>query len=440
MAGGLSRGNGFNLTMLRPQTSALLLLSLTSLPACEEKKYGTGGGGLATKYSGAPQAAAKTKAKAPPTSSPQEKAKKPSTPSKDAAEKKELSAPPAAYAALTKRWKLGELADLGPAGPVTAGAAGAYFITRRDQLLLAPQTKTGFQPVSAPPEAFAKYGRGPSLSQTHAYWISESGHLLRASLASGKSETLFKRARPGTRTSVQSIAGRDVVAFIAQIEDEPLAFAWASPGSGKSETVQLSPDGSSASSVSLVPAPPHARAVILEGRTSMSPVHARTIRVTPRRVSLAPDEVVWVGPPSHVLTEIHALSRADGDCAAFLPTAKDFNDFGMAQLSISDEGGECPTPDWQLYPNGLDPAPVATGHICGGSYVLFAKPSEAHPRSPQELHLAQLQQTSPQEGEVIARSRAFNEISLAPTQEGALIVWTADKRTWAMNIGCPDGT
>jgi len=343
------------------------------------------------------------------------------------------------YQEITTAWGLGELHDLGPAGPTTASRQGVYFVTRNDQLLLAPR-KQGelFQPVSAPKQAFAKYGRGPSLSETHAYWVSEKGVLLRGDLRTLKVEQLYKQARPGTRTSVQTAAGRDVVAaFVAQIGEDPMAYAWISAGSQKPELHQISPDGSTATSVTLVAGSPHPRAVVLEGRTSMSPVHVRRLRTTKRRVTLEPDEVVWIGPGSHVLTEIRAIGQDGDHCVAFLPTSKDFHDFGLAQLDISSDGGECPEPHWQIYPNGLDPAPVFAANICGSQHVLYARPSEARPRSPQALHLAHFTDSGPGAGEVIARSRAFNDVSMAAIRGGAVISWTADKRTWGMRITCP---
>jgi hypothetical protein len=420
--------------MLRPGIAGPLFMILSLCFACEERKYGSGGSGVASEPVRAQNSPAHTSGSTPEKT---EANQKPEAPQKSAGE--EDGAPPdgGKYAALTTHWGLGELHDLGPAGPATAAAQGAVFITRNDHLLWAKRSGETFASVALPASEFAKYGRGPSISGTHAYWISENGHLLRGDLKDGKVESLFDHARPGTRSAVQSVGGRDVVAFVAQVGENPMAHAWVSHESGTPEILQLSPDGSTATSVTLVAGKPHPRAIILEGRTSMSPVHARTIRVTPRRVTLAPDEVVWVGPPSHVLTEIHAISQANGDCTAFLPTAKDFNDFGLAQLAISKDGGECPAPGWQIFPNGLDPAPVATGFMCNDQYLLFARPSEEHPRSPQELHVTRLSGTTPTEGEIIARSRAFNDVSLAPIPGGAVVVWTADKRTWGMLLHCP---
>jgi hypothetical protein len=106
-------------------------------------------------------------------------------------------------------------------------------------------------------------------------------------------------------------------------------------------------------------------------------------------------------------------------------------------LRIPPEGETTKEPSWRLYPNGLDPAPLTAAHFCGKDYVLFVRPSERRPRSPQELHIAPLSKTAPEEGEVLVRSRAFNDISVAEVPEGALLVWTADRRSWGTVLRCP---
>ncbi len=344
----------------------------------------------------------------------------------------------ARYAELSTRWGACDLIDIGPAASVTATPQGAVFVTRTDQIVIAKRAgATGFTPIDLPAEDFVKYGWGPSVSSSHAYWTSRNGHLMRASLRDLKSESLFDHARASTRTSVQTQMKRDVVAFIAQIEDRSFAHIWASPGTNGPELIDASADGHQATSVALVQGDPHPRLVVLEGRTSMSPVHSRVVRVTPRRVLLEPNEIVWIGPGSHDLTEIHAIGTAEGEAVVFLPTQRDFHAFGLAQLRIDPAGGESEEPGWQVFPNGLDPAPLSTGHFCGADHIIFARPSEQRPRSPQELHIARLSGNTPQAGEVLVRSRAFNDVSVAPVRGGAILVWTADKRTWGMVLRCP---
>jgi acylphosphatase len=87
-------------------------------------------------------------------------------------------------------------------------------------------------------------------------------------------------------------------------------------------------------------------------------------------------------------------------------------------------------------PNG-DVEAIFEGRESDVRKVLFARPTEQRPRSPQQLHLVPVEGTRPGDGEVIARSRAYNDLSIAPTKSGAVVVWTADRRTWGMVITCP---
>jgi hypothetical protein len=339
---------------------------------------------------------------------------------------------------LSKKWGEKKRQKLGPAGPSKATEGGVLFVTRDNRLLVAERGDDGnFAPLAEEASAFDKYGRGPSASTTHAYWISEDGRLLRGDLVTRKVELLHPSARPHTRTSTLHALGRDLVVFIKEVDGNPTAHLWAENPGGSGELVRVSPEGSSATSVVIVPGNPLPRIVVLAGRTGMSPVHVRKVHASQKGIELDQDEVVWIAPGSHVMTEIHALGRKDHSAVVFLPTAKDFNDFGLAQLSLSPQGGQIPEPDWRVYPNGLDPAPVATAHFCDQDYVLYVRPSEERPYAPQELHLAPIQGHVPGEGDVIARARAFGDLSLAKTDEGATAVWTAAGRTWAMAIPCP---
>lgn len=434
-------GSGeFNARSL-PRTRKIVgTLCLLSCLACQERRPApTGGARVGKVGAGAPKPAAKKSIEQllrehPPEPEP-EPAPSPPPPSDPLAAEEEAAK---SYSELSSRWGALVPQDLGPAAPVSATSQGALFITHQDQMFFSQMLADGsFTAVDLGREQFAKYGRGPAVSASHAYWASERGQLMRGNLKTRKVEVIHPRARPGTRTSVVTYRQRDIVAFVVDVNETPVAFVWASPGKSGAETLRVSPEGSSATSIALVAGAPHPRLVILEGRTSMSPVHVTTVRVTPRRVTLAADEVVWIGPGSHVLTEIHAIDTKGGNTTAFLPTAKDFHDFGLAQLFVDADGGEAAEPGWQIFPNGLDPAPLAVAHFCGGEYVLFARPSEEHPRSPQELHLAPVAEKVLGSGDLIARSRAFNDISLAPLKGGALAVWTADRRTWGTYLACP---
>ena len=50
--------------------------------------------------------------------------------------------------------------------------------------------------------------------------------------------------------------------------------------------------------------------------------------------------------------------------------------------------------------------------------------------------LVDLSRAEPRVAGVLARSRAFFEISLSESGQGALLVYVADHRTWARTLHC----
>jgi hypothetical protein len=199
----------------------------------------------------------------------------------------------------------------------------------------------------------------------------------------------------------------------------------------------LSPEGSAANSIALASYSAGLLAVTLEGRTSMSPVHARWVRFADGKPQLGKDAVVWVGGTSQQLTEIATISSAERQASAFLPIERDIAHFGLARIHVAAPPRMNAEVSWRTYPNGLDPAPVACAHICGQPTVAYVRPADQTPRAPQELHLAAVHTDGLGSSEVIARSRAFANVSVAATPFGGVVAYVADRRTWALVLTCP---
>lgn len=404
-------------------------LLVLGLSACEERPRRTGGVAPAGPAHGS--GFGQPRPKAPTTDGAEQSA--PSPPASSATPE-----PAGPLRPLTERFRLGPIDDVGPAGPMTATPDGILFVSRENRLYLAAREgKESFAALQAPRELFVRYGRGPAVSQSYAYYITGQGQLCRGDLQTGEVDAIASDAQPGTRVSVVRAAGRDLVGYIAHQGEEALGYLWAEGPRGKpAEVIRLSPEGSEATSITLVPTEPHPQAIILEGRSGMSPVHQRRLLVTARKVTPEPDQVVWVGPGSHSLTELVSLRTGSDRMMSFVATAKDVTHFGLAQLSLTVDDHEPVDPVWRPYPNGLDPAPVAASRFCGRDHALYAIPQHEKPRAPQDLVLAPIAQGQLGAEEVLAHSRAFNDISVAPTKDGAVIAWTADHRTWAMVLGC----
>lgn len=363
-------------------------------------------------------------------------------------------------------WIVDELVDVAPAAPSTATHRGVVVINGENELLLARlgSLSTSHDPQPSPIVAlddsqgpFA-LGRGPSVAGDYAYWVT-SHYLLRRSLRNprGPLQILTRDARVGTRAAAQLVSypGRTQpwVGYVALPEekDGPLrAKLWFDDGSTEKPAPDSSPTigssivltepGSSALSVTLAQQGGQLHAFLLEARTGLTALHARALTLgDPPRPQA--DRVLWVGGSAQPMTELHVMQSAEG-VVGLIPLERDITHFGVALLKLGRPPWKEPHATWMTYPNGLEPAPIASAQICGAPVILLAKPSSAEPKAPQELMLLSAEQllrgpSANTSGRVLARSRAFYDISIAALERGALLSYVADRRTWAMTLRCP---
>jgi hypothetical protein len=339
----------------------------------------------------------------------------------------------------------GEVSEIGPAGPASASAEGVVMVTRTGEVLLVPsaslpggeraQTRPSARSGTAldrPAADFAPISRGPAVAGGFAYFVLE-GKLVRRRLGgSAPLETLADDARNGARVSALPASGKQpaVVAYITRPDKEgtSLAKLWLN-----GRTLPITVEGAGASSVSLVRTDSMVLALSIDGRSAMTPVHARPLDLEAAEPKAGNDQVVWVAGSAQSLTEI--VAGSDGSRLwGFLPIAKDVSHFGLAELGLPPGGQGDAEVSWRLYANGIDFAPVSAATICGSLFVVFARPVEARPRAPQELILSR-----PGHGEtaVVVTAQGFADASLAGANgKGGLLVYVADRRTFALPLRC----
>jgi hypothetical protein len=348
------------------------------------------------------------------------------------------------------------LVDVAPAGPISATERGVVMFDKENRLLLA-SFDGQLEPGSAPrethlnplPDAAGPFtlARGPAVRRGLAYWVSR-GRLLGQSLnsaGSGSALVLTEDARVGTRVAVPVGNARhlqglpQLAAYIARPKEPdgpPTAQLWIE---GRHTGFGLTDDASSSHSVALVATPQGLSVIFLEARTGISSVHARLVTLSKtHEPTLGEDHVVWVGGPAQPTTELFALPSDEPEIRSYLTLERDVTHFGLVGLDISlRPGAEYPVnPDWLLYDNGIQPAPFALAVVCGRSVVLLARPSSPQPHAPQELVLINLDAGAGARGAVIARSRAFFDVSLIGSSSGGLLAYVADHRTWSRSIRC----
>jgi hypothetical protein len=330
---------------------------------------------------------------------------------------------------------LGELSDVGPAGPATAASTGVVMVTKDDRVLVAKRApgrpeRASFAPIEAPASDFAALGRGPGVARGHAYWVSR-GRLVRHALeGEARLEVLTDDARTSSRATAVEIADRVAVAYVGRPDREGTAHArlWLEGG----PSLDVTPEGAGASSVALTANGEQLLVTAIDGRSAMTPMHARTVRVGPKSAELGPDVVVWVGGPAQAWTETWVTAES-GRAFAQVPIERDATHFGLANVDLGSEPRMDSSVTFFDYPNGIDLAPVSPAELCEKAHVAFVRPTTSTPRSPQELVLVRL---GTNEAVTLANARGFASVSLAGVAGGGLVAYVADGRTWARGLGC----
>jgi len=333
---------------------------------------------------------------------------------------------------------LDELNDVGPAAPAAAYSHGVVLVTRDDELALAKLTgapsklknavKSPMQEVALGREHFWPVARGPAVSATHAYWVSK-GRLVRRPLSGGDLEVLATDARDGTRVAVAG--SPDVVAYITQAVEKKDPVARLRLPDGRK--LELTPEGAAATSVSLTSSGGDVIVSYIDGRSGMTPVHARRFHASSG--ALDPDVVVWVSGATQGLTEIASVASPSG-AWLMLPVERDASHFGLATLAVDRDPKMDPPLRFRTYENGLDRAPVTAAVLCGAPVTAYVRPIEARPGSDQEIVLSSLTLDETASSERLATARGFSDVSLFAVPEGAVLAYVADRRTWGRLIRC----
>jgi hypothetical protein len=336
------------------------------------------------------------------------------------------------------RYLLDGLNDVGPAAPAAAFAHGVVMVTRTDELaiskLLLPPSKSkkaapaALEPTTRGPQDFWPVARGPAVSKTHAYWVSK-GRVVRRALEGGELEIIATDARDGTRVAVAG--SPDVIAYITQPVGKADSLARLRLTNGTK--LELTPEGAAASSVSLTSMGEDVIASYIDGRSGMTPVHARRLRT--KAGTLDPDVVVWVSGATQGMTEIVSIGGDSGSWL-MLPVERDSSHFGLATMALEADPKMDPPLRWRTYENGLDRAPTAATVLCGAPVVAYVRPADARPTANQELVLSELTLDETARSEPLATARGFADVSLFPIPEGAMLAYVADRRTWARLIRC----
>ncbi|HLK36546.1 MAG TPA: hypothetical protein VKU41_07315, partial [Polyangiaceae bacterium] len=244
-------------------------------------------------------------------------------------------------------------------------------------------------------------------------------------------------SRSGTPIAAAALAGSH--AALAYLASRKTTEGWVSEAwlaCDDDPPQRLSEDGSGATAVAMVPRAPALLALIVDARAALTALHARPVRYE-QRLSLGEDAVVFVGGPGDHRTRAALAVPKDGPSWALLPIAKDVGSFGLATVRVDDPPRVDEPVVWSMYPNGLDPAPVAAVSAAH-AWVARVRPRESEPGSQKMLELGEIDAA----GAFVARDPiptlgAPSDVAMVADAQGALWVsWLDPSGSWLERLAC----
>ena len=308
-------------------------------------------------------------------------------------------------------------------------------------------------PVAVPPKPSSFFAmRWPpcEMAGRWAYCQAAGGIVYRTTLGGSDTKQIAK-SQPSTRITAASLGPEHAVlgTLDARRTTEGVmmqAFATLDDG----ETVRLSEDGAGATVLRLVPRGDRAVALYLDARMAMLPVHARPMSLRGKELALADDAVVFVGGPPERGIDLTA-AVVGGSVFALVPTARETTDFGMAAIAIAEQPKDDVQPSWSLYPNGLDPAPIAAtvavsgDRLDGGgagtasAWVARVRPSERMVGAPRIVELGRLDASGAFTSlGAISTGKHVTDMAIASDAYGSVWILYGDTNaTWLERRVCP---
>ncbi len=336
-------------------------------------------------------------------------------------------------------------------GPVEVSRHGSAALTQRGDEMLAVLNEDGHPAVAAfrvgPVVPSALTPVPPSTRALHvpcaltgdvAFCPDRTGDVHRATLAGGDSRVVAT-SFAGTHVSAGRVPGQSpVLIYLArrQTSEGWVTEAWTVADEGPPQ--RLSEDGSGATSSAIAARGSSLIAVTVDSRVALTAMHAREIRYD-HGLQFGEDVVTFVGGPGDLDSAATLALFPSSAGWAVLPIAQDVSSFGLAIVKLDDPPRVDEPVLWSMYPDGLDPAPVATALSSTRLWLARVRPRQRGPGSPRDLELGELKSDGSFAAKhIIGGAGGATGVSLASDSRGALwVAWVDPSGGWVERLSCP---
>lgn len=265
------------------------------------------------------------------------------------------------------------------------------------------------------------------------YCVDTSGTIHRHASSGGEVGTM-EGARPGAGIAAASLGGkRSIVSFLADrsSSEGKVVVAFASLDGGP--PVQVSEDGSGATSLSLVPWGDRAVLLYVDARLAMTPIHAR-ILAAKDKLAMEKDAVVFVGEGSTRAVPAALALGKDGPFGLFAG-GRDVTSFGLSVVKISDPPIDDAPSAFEPYAAGINSAPVAATVGEERPRVAIVKPGDRG-GAKREIEIGALDEKGAYKARCGAfEGSSFSDLAIAPGRGGSLFVaFTDGEGTWLAEV------
>jgi hypothetical protein len=276
-----------------------------------------------------------------------------------------------------------------------------------------------------------------ALAGSLAFCPDKAGGVHRARL-DGSEDRVMASSRVGSRITASELGNVHTVGgYLAsrQTSEGWVSEAWMI--ADDDAPVRLSEDGSGATAVTFAARGASVVALMVDARSALTAMHTRVITFE-GHAKIGEDVVAFVGGPGDRRTRAILALGERGQGLSLLPISKDIGQFGLALVRVDDPPRLDEPVQWSMYPNGLDPAPVAAVAAGDRTWVARVRPKTSEPSSAHVLEIGAIGDSGGFEPrDVLQTAGNASDVAMVVDASGALWVsWVDSAGAWIEHLAC----